>query len=259
MPCNASGTISLALAVTALSLSSIALGLPMWSSSSPLHDVAKDIPGMLQHIRFTVGVWGYCINADLTQEYNHITLDQCFSFYSSRDISNALHINGTAVAATLNNAAVDMISTHAAICDLPDLGSATATLTPLSPSEYTGFISRSCGSLGKVTLAFAALSTAFGALTLLFLVLFITCCTTMLCIASFSKCFALLSIASSVVALVGWITQAKDLTSASLGVSFAFEVAAAVLYVLTFVAIVYHEKNGKSSVDTEGKIGDPSP
>ncbi|RHY84345.1 hypothetical protein DYB37_010174 [Aphanomyces astaci] len=256
MPCTATGIVSIALAVTALALSSIALALPMWASSSSIQGEPTDTPAMLHNVQFSVGVWGYCINADLTQDYNHITLDQCFSFYSSRDITNALRINGTAVATTLNNAAIEMNSSHAALCDLPDLGSATALLTPLKPLEYNAFVSRSCGSLGKASLSFAALSSGFGALTCLTLLVCITCCSAKSCFVSLAKVFGLLSFTSSVVTFGCWTGQATDLTNVSFGISFAFEVAAAALYALIFVALVFHQKRG---IQTEGKVVDPSP
>ncbi|KAG9416194.1 hypothetical protein AC1031_000593 [Aphanomyces cochlioides] len=242
MTCSCSAIVSIIVALTAVSLSSIALGLPLWSCSTSFTDAAKDL-GVLGNVKFSVGVWGFCLNADydIMGGTTKMTLDQCFAFYSPRDMSNALKINGSAAAVSMNSSFFD---TKQSLCDLPIDGSNMTLLTSFSATEYSAFMTKTCGSLGKSSLAFAVLSSGFGALTLISLLFFITCCSAKSCFVTMAKVLALLAFASSAVAFCCWIGQTRDINRSTtpFSVSFAFEIAATALYLLTFIAITIHQK-----------------
>ncbi|KAF0686487.1 Aste57867_21674 [Aphanomyces stellatus] len=254
VPMSGGSILAISLAFLALVLSSIALGLPTWTVSSSLNPDAITA-GLLGNMKFSAGVWGYCLNADydlanVAPGGGVLTLDQCFNFYSAHDMSHAIKLNGVSIASNVSDVALGFSLTQHAICDTADLGGDIAIMTPLSQASYIAFATKSCSALGKSSLAFSVLATGLGFVTFVTLLAFAVCCSTKVYVVTLT--FVSLSFASSLVAFVCWLVQTHDLNSAgvSLGLSFAFEVASCGLYLCTLVAIVsYQQQGGHNATD----------
>ncbi|EQC35698.1 hypothetical protein SDRG_06978 [Saprolegnia diclina VS20] len=247
MACSWTGLLAIFLSVAALTLATIALAIPMWSSTVIPGDIKNATA--YQNVKFTTGVWGYCVNADFGS--SGIVLDQCFSFYRTAGAGGELKMNGSSV--TKIAIGLDVCSEYL------NTNSSTAMISTriagMDKDAFYGFMDKSCGSLGKVTLAFATLGMAFGLLSVLSLVLFVTCCAATSRFVTFASIFTLATFGSTLIAFCCWAGQVQPLGGyVSYGAGFGLEIASFVLALAAFVAIKLHQSYGEKALIKEPNI-----
>ncbi|OQR94884.1 hypothetical protein ACHHYP_00842 [Achlya hypogyna] len=253
MACSWTGLLAIFLSAAALVLATVGLAMPFWSSTVDSTRLAS--ASAYKNVQFTTGVWGFCVNADLNISSDHVQLDQCFSFYRATDLSEAIKVNGS-----MTSNPYYTLGITAGVCSTyQDANSSAFNLgakyAGLGNAPFKEFMDKSCGAIGKASLAFATLAMGFGLLSVTTLVFFVTCCGARSCYMTLAKTFTLLACVSSLIAFCCWTGQVHSLGGAiGYGASFGLEIASFVLSFVALLAIIYHQAYARKNQPFETNV-----
>ncbi|CAK4071523.1 unnamed protein product [Aphanomyces euteiches] len=229
MGCATTGIVAILVFGAALIFSALSLLAPNWSMTESPMDPLTDI-------KFSTGVWGYCVNAKFNTGANlsSTMVDTCYGFYFGGKIplnssSNLREVNGT----------------HRTVCDALDSDSDLAQfmdVTGVDATAFRSFLVLSCGSVGRSSFAFALLSTFFGVIAFLTSILFVICFPVKSCLMSFLKAITFGAALSSLIAFSCWLAQTKPLAKVGMhpGSCFVIEILACACFLGAYVAMNHH-------------------
>ncbi|ETW08412.1 hypothetical protein H310_00997 [Aphanomyces invadans] len=239
MACSTTGVVAVLVMAAALIFSTLSLLAPNWSmSESPMYP--------LTDVKFSTGVWGYCVNAEYNTGSNLSShaVDTCFSFYSAGRIALNRTMNSPHIRRHSDTAA------RQSVCDV--LRSSTdpvdenltsfVSVTGIDAAAFRSFLVLSCGSVGKSSLALSLMSVFFGIVALFGSIGLVVCCPLKSCLVSFTKAASLGASLCSLVAFSCWLAQASPLNKVGVhpGSCFVVEILACVTFLGANVALNHH-------------------
>ncbi|KAF0689238.1 Aste57867_19289 [Aphanomyces stellatus] len=240
MGCSTTGIVAVLIMVAALIFSMVSFVAPNWSMSESPSDT-------LTNIKFSTGVWGYCVNAEYNTGANLSSkfVDTCFSFYAPGKIS----LNTSTTSLRQNNS----ISVCDAVRSLDESDLAPfVAVTGVNKDAFRAFLVLSCGSVGKSSFVFALLAVLFGTLGVLVSIVFVVCFPVKSCLVSFLKALTCGAALSSLIAFMCWLAQTASLGKAGIhpGSCFVIEIIACVSFLGAYAAINHHAASQSVGVKT---------
>ncbi|RHY22760.1 hypothetical protein DYB25_006370 [Aphanomyces astaci] len=206
-------------------------------SESPMHP--------LTDIKFSTGVWGYCVNTEYNTGVNlssHV-VDTCFSFYSAGRIvlnttTNTPHLRQNDDVAGRSVCDVLRSSSEPIDIDLTPF----VSVTGVDAAAFRSFLVLSCGSVGKSSFALSMLSVLFGTVAFLGSIALVTCCPSKSCLVSFTKAASLGAALFSLVAFSCWLAQTRPLNKVGVhpGSCFVVQIIACITFLGANMALNHH-------------------
>ncbi|DBA03095.1 TPA: hypothetical protein N0F65_003342 [Lagenidium giganteum] len=245
MGCSCTGAFAVLLALTAVTVNTVSIVLPFWTTSKVVNSAMTT---QLKMADFAAGVWGYCTDAELyvASKANAInstvSFDHCYFFHTQtkykapselqhliQNFSEFSICDGYSQA-TKNGTASTYVAAHA--------GGAG-----MDADQFDQFLTKSCGSLGMATLVLGVMAPSGGLVSFVGLLLGISFCSKKSTFVVGSKWLALLSCVFTSITFLLWLAQANPLgkkDDVTLSGSFVLSVIAAVLYLVTFLLVSRH-------------------
>jgi len=237
MGCSCAGFTSIILTTVSLIFAAISLGLPYWTvDKTSIEDQIDAVQASLSY-DYNVGVWGICNNVKVDFQDIGESRGQCYFFYSGS-------VDGFIVG---NNGAITVDSYDGSICDLYAEASPffeAMNYFGIPKSNFNEFMDRSCGSIGKTTIAFTVITVILPVIMLVMLSLGVTCCKKNSFMNVISMWLGVLAFISSVVSFSMWLHQSNPIDG-SLSWGFALEVITAFLFGLTTFSIYRHVRKAR--------------
>ncbi|DBA03094.1 TPA: hypothetical protein N0F65_003341 [Lagenidium giganteum] len=237
MGCSIPGLVAVITIGIATVVSSLALGLPFWSTSKVTES------GQYTNVDFVAGLWGYCSDLDIsnsTSKESH--LDNCYLFHTSKKFQSSHYTESEelskfstfSVCGAYSNDKAGYVNSHARMAGLDN-------------EMFDKFISRSCGATGNASLLFGVLSAMLGLLGFVFATLSITCCKSKSSFVMISKVVLIMAFVSTLLTFFLWIAQAHPLSKKDevhVSASFFLSIIASLFYLISVVLVARHAAMG---------------
>lgn len=244
MACSCSALIALVMTLAALISAILAFAVPLWLHNDT--DLSLNTPFFQGqgHVQYGVGVWGICMELTSNAPVQQLKdMTQCLMFYTDSSITTLLEDQFNANLKGVDYALCDYYQNEADLFGQVD--TIANTLGIDIPPE---FLERTCGTLGKFTLAFSVLSFCAGTIMLLVLILGIMCCKKKSRFVSFA---GILGYTTGIFCTVTWIlwisqsSQLRDTTNSSYAASFYLSIVGMLLFFCAGFLSHRHVRSGK--------------